>query len=191
MRHRGTGMNWTYGSECSAPVIAPPSRMEVRGPSVPGEVPRPMVTVEGHRAPSPHPRRFHPYPAVSRVIHVGLRVRSLHRRLMDVLRSVRHPDPAVLSGIGPLPVLLRLRRFGRVDLIHPPLIGVDPMSVGLRLLWCLSLNLGLGLAFLRRRRLFRRSGRRLSGWRGRGLNRDLGRQLGLRLSGSRLGQQGD
>src|SRR6266849_6871146 len=126
--HRDTWMDPAAGMVPSTPVnTAAPAGMDERGPSVPGEVPRAVVPVERHDAPSPNPRGLYPSPAVGRVIHVGLRIRPLRGRFMDVLGPVRHPEPAVLSGINPMSCLRRLVwRFG---LKHPAvMIGVDPLS---------------------------------------------------------------
>ncbi len=184
-------MDPAAGMNPSTPVnTAAPAGMDERGPSVPGEVPRAVVPVEGHDAPSPDPRGLHPAPAVGRVIHVGLRIRPLRGRFMDVLGPVRHPEPAVLSGIDPVSRRRWLLLY--FGLKHPAvLLGVNPLSRR-RLLLRFSLSRGLGLDFLRRRRLFRRSGWILSRCGRPGLNGSLGRRLlGLRLGGSRREQEGE
>src|SRR5216683_1645364 len=164
--HRDTWMDPAAGMNPSTPVnTAAPAGMDERGPSVPGEVPRAVVPVEGHDTPSPDPRGLHPGPAVGRVIHVGLRIRPLRGRFMDVLGPVRHPEPAVLSGIDPVSRRRWLLLY--FGLKHPAvLLGVNPLS--------------------------RRSGWILSRCGRPGLNGSLGRRLlGLRLGGSRREQEGE
>src|SRR5258708_26811014 len=98
--HRDTWMDPAAGMNPSTPVTtAAPAGMDKRGPSVPGEVPRAVVAVERHDAPSPDPRGGDPCPAVGWIVHVGLRIRPLHGGFMDVLGAVRHPYPAVLRGV--------------------------------------------------------------------------------------------
>ena len=159
--------------------------MKVRGPSIPGEVPRPLRAVERHNAPSPDPRRGDPCPAVGRVVDEGLWVGAVQRRFTDVLDGVRHPEPAILRGENPLsapywllwrlrcrhPAVRRrlLRCFRYPD--RAVLIRMDPPSLCIRRHCGFALSLGLDLDLLRRGRgLLRRNGRNLSGRRSRWLN---------------------
>jgi len=83
-----------------------------------GEVPR-TVNEERPRPPAPHPRSDHPRPSDDRIVDIHVRFAVSVGRRVGVGVPVRHPDPAVLLRVDPLPgrrprsLRLSLGRRGR------------------------------------------------------------------------------
>jgi hypothetical protein len=99
--------------------VMPPPRMSP-AMSVPG-VPRTVEPGVRPGSPAPDPRRDDPCPAVGRIVHIRVRRAVTGRRHVRVVVRVRHPDPAVLRRVDPLPFRsrrgrrLRLARWRRRD----------------------------------------------------------------------------
>src|SRR5262249_45482486 len=110
---RDGSMDHTASIDPSTPVT-PPTGVDESGPSIPCEVPRPEVAVIGHYTRPPDPRNRHPCPGVGGVEHERLRIEALGGRLIDVLRAVGHPEPAVLLRKNPLSARRLLRRVGDI-----------------------------------------------------------------------------
>ena len=120
-------------------------------------------------SPPEHPRRHDPAPPIARGVDVLGRIHARLRRRVRVLRAIRHPDPAVLLRVDPLPLRGGRRR------------GLSHLRCRLGCLRRRAFNRLLRGGRKLRRRCRRRLGRsrrgRLGGLRGR---------LVVRLSAARL-----
>jgi hypothetical protein len=96
-----------------------------RGPppavAIPGELHRTANPEVRPGAEAPHPRSHHPGPTGGWVINVGVRLTVSVRWHVRIVISVRHPDPAVLLRVDPLP--RRNRRLRRPSLVREWRLG--------------------------------------------------------------------